>query len=134
MDISPQLYFYKNRRTLIMDQRSPNHPKIDNLLLALIIMSSSLLFTWTREIYVNGWSLETFFNIATILLFLLTSYSIESKIRLSTTTRGLFYFSYFFYCWHICFRDHLQESYQWTNALCLSVPSLHRQSYLAVHL
>lgn len=79
-----------------MDQRSPNHPKIDNLLLALIIMIGSLLFTWTREIYLNGWSLETFFNIANILLFLLTSYSIESKTRLSTTTRGLFYFSYFF--------------------------------------
>lgn len=78
-----------------MNQPTPKNRKINNQLLVLFIFFGSLLFDWSRDLYTNGWSLKSLFNITAVLLFLIASYLVERKTSLSPTVRGLFYFLYF---------------------------------------
>ncbi|MGO3603763.1 MAG: hypothetical protein ACTIOK_10115 [Enterococcus malodoratus] len=79
-----------------MGQQKPKIKRMSNLLFVLVLFIGSLLFTWLRDLYTNGLSSQSLFNIVIVLLFLMASYFIEAKTTLNTSLRALFYFCYFF--------------------------------------
>lgn len=79
-----------------MGQQKPKIKRMSNLLFVLVLFIGSLLFTWLRDLYTNGLSSQSLFNIVIVLLFLMASYFIEAKTTLNTSLRALFYSCYFF--------------------------------------
>lgn len=77
-------------------QRNHKQKYFSNDLLILSVAVGILLFNWLRDLFINGWSLKSVFNILIMLLFLVYSYVIEMKTSLSNKFRLLFYFLYFF--------------------------------------
>lgn len=79
-----------------MGQQKPKIKRMSNLLFVLVLFIGSLLFAWIKDLSINGFSLQSLFNIVIVLLFLMASYFIEAKTTLNTSLRALFYFCYFF--------------------------------------
>lgn len=68
-----------------MVQQKPKIKRMSNLLFILVLFIGSLLFTWLRDLYTNGLSSQSLFNIVIVLLFLMASYFIEAKTTLNTS-------------------------------------------------
>ncbi len=79
-----------------MGQQKPKIKRMSNLLFVLVLFIGYLLFTWLRDLYTNGLSSQSLFNIVIVLLFLIASYFIETRTALNYLLRALFYFCYFF--------------------------------------
>lgn len=79
-----------------MSKRNTKQNKISNNLLILGLGVGGLLLSWIRDLFLNGWSIKSAYNILIVLLFLVCSYYIEVKTPLTDKIRIVIYFLYFF--------------------------------------
>lgn len=79
-----------------MSKRNTKQNTISNNLLILGLGVGGLLLSWIRDLFLNGWSIKSAFNILIVLLFLFCSYYIEVKTPLTDKIRIVIYFLYFF--------------------------------------
>jgi hypothetical protein len=79
-----------------MSKRNTKQNTISNNLLILGLGVGGLLLSWIRDLFLNGWSIKSAYNILIVLLFLVCSYYIEVKTPLTDKMRIVIYFLYFF--------------------------------------
>lgn len=79
-----------------MSKRNTKQNTISNNLLILGLGVGGLLLSWIRDLFLNGWSIKSAYNILIVLLFLVCSYYIEVKTPLTDKIRIVIYFLYFF--------------------------------------